>query len=31
MGLLLYELLAGQQLFGGPDYFQTLRNIARST
>jgi serine/threonine-protein kinase len=29
IGLMLYELLAGRQLFGGPDYFQTLRNIAQ--
>ncbi|HSP81654.1 MAG TPA: serine/threonine-protein kinase, partial [Myxococcaceae bacterium] len=28
IGLLLYELLAGQRLFGGADYFQTLREIA---
>ena len=28
MGLLLYELLSGQQLFSGPDYFQILRNIS---
>ncbi|XXF78839.1 protein kinase [Myxococcaceae bacterium GXIMD 01537] len=28
IGLLLYELLAGRPLFGGPDYFQTLRNIS---
>ncbi len=28
MGLLLYELLSGQQLFGGPDYFQILRDIS---
>ncbi|MFL5354751.1 protein kinase domain-containing protein [Archangium sp.] len=29
IGLMLYELLAGKQLFGGTDYFQTLRNIAQ--
>ncbi|MGZ3461592.1 MAG: GspE/PulE/PilB domain-containing protein, partial [Archangium sp.] len=29
IGLMLYELLAGQQLFGGTDYFQTLRGIAQ--
>ena len=29
IGLLLYELLAGRQLFGGADYFQTLRDIAQ--
>ncbi|WP_257457377.1 protein kinase domain-containing protein [Archangium lipolyticum] len=29
IGLMLYELLAGRQLFGGTDYFQTLRNIAQ--
>ncbi|HEX8699929.1 MAG TPA: protein kinase, partial [Myxococcaceae bacterium] len=28
MGLLLYELLSGQQLFSGTDYFQILRNIS---
>lgn len=28
IGLMLYELLAGKQLFSGPDYFLTLRNIA---
>ncbi|WP_224248596.1 protein kinase domain-containing protein [Hyalangium gracile] len=28
LGLLLYELLSGQQLFCGPDYFQILRNIS---
>lgn len=28
LGLLLYELLSGQQLFSGPDYFQILRNIS---
>ncbi|OJH36141.1 protein kinase domain-containing protein [Cystobacter ferrugineus] len=28
-GLLLYELLAGRQLFQGTDYFQTLRAIAQ--
>jgi serine/threonine-protein kinase len=28
MGLLLYELLSGQQLFSGTDYFQILRDIA---
>jgi serine/threonine-protein kinase len=26
---MLYELLAGRQLFSGPDYFLTLRNIAQ--
>ncbi|HYO66822.1 MAG TPA: protein kinase, partial [Archangium sp.] len=29
IGLMLYELLAGRQLFSGPDYFLTLRNIAQ--
>ncbi|WNG33214.1 protein kinase [Archangium violaceum] len=29
IGLMLYELLAGKQLFGGTDYFQTLRQIAQ--
>ena len=29
IGLMLYELLAGKQLFSGPDYFLTLRNIAQ--
>ncbi|QRK12218.1 protein kinase [Archangium violaceum] len=29
IGLMLYELLAGRQLFGGTDYFQTLRQIAQ--
>ncbi|HEX8438336.1 protein kinase domain-containing protein [Archangium sp.] len=29
IGLMLYELLAGKQLFGGADYFATLRNIAQ--
>jgi serine/threonine-protein kinase len=29
IGLMLYELLAGRQLFGGTDYFQTLRTIAQ--
>ncbi|HYO55779.1 protein kinase domain-containing protein [Archangium sp.] len=29
IGLMLYELLAGKQLFSGTDYFQTLRNIAQ--
>ncbi len=29
IGLMLYELLAGKQLFGGSDYFATLRNIAQ--
>ncbi len=28
LGLLLYELLSGQQLFSGSDYFQILRNIS---
>jgi serine/threonine protein kinase/CheY-like chemotaxis protein len=28
LGLLLHELLAGQQLFQGPDYFQILRDIS---
>jgi len=28
MGLLLYELLSGQQLFSGTDYFQILRSIS---
>ncbi|WP_224363759.1 protein kinase domain-containing protein [Hyalangium versicolor] len=28
LGLLLYELLSGQQLFSGPEYFQILRNIS---
>ncbi len=28
MGLLLYELLSGQQLFSGNDYFQILRSIS---
>ncbi len=28
LGLLLYELLSGQQLFSGPDYFQILRSIS---
>ncbi|MBF5044810.1 protein kinase [Aggregicoccus sp. 17bor-14] len=28
LGLLLYELLAGRQLFGDPDYFQALRAIS---
>ncbi|MFL5345286.1 MAG: protein kinase domain-containing protein [Hyalangium sp.] len=28
LGLLLYELLSGQQLFSGPDYFQIIRNIS---
>ncbi|MBN1206148.1 MAG: protein kinase [Myxococcaceae bacterium] len=28
LGLLLYELLSGQQLFCGPDYFQILRDIS---
>ncbi len=28
IGLLLYELLAGRPLFGGPDYFATLRSIS---
>jgi len=28
LGLLLYELLSGQQLFSGPDYFQILRDIS---
>ncbi|WP_434386437.1 protein kinase domain-containing protein [Melittangium boletus] len=29
IGLMLYELLAGRQLFHGADYFQTLRAIAQ--
>ena len=29
IGLMLYELLAGRQVFGGTDYFATLRNIAQ--
>jgi len=29
IGLMLYELLAGRQLFQGTDYFQTLRAIAQ--
>jgi serine/threonine-protein kinase len=29
IGLMLYELLAGRQLFCGTDYFQTLRTIAQ--
>ncbi len=29
IGLMLYELLAGRQVFGGSDYFATLRNIAQ--
>ena len=29
IGLMLYELLAGKQVFGGSDYFATLRNIAQ--
>ncbi|MET0401581.1 MAG: protein kinase, partial [Cystobacter sp.] len=29
IGLMLYELLAGRQLFQGADYFQTLRTIAQ--
>jgi serine/threonine protein kinase/CheY-like chemotaxis protein len=28
LGLLLYELLSGQQLFSGSDYFQILRDIS---
>ncbi len=28
LGLLLYELLSGQQLFNGSDYFQILRDIS---
>jgi serine/threonine protein kinase/CheY-like chemotaxis protein len=28
LGLLLHELLSGQQIFGGSDYFQILRNIS---
>ncbi len=28
LGLLLYELLSGQQLFSGPDYFQIIRDIS---
>jgi len=28
LGLLLYELLSGQQLFSGPEYFQILRSIS---
>jgi serine/threonine protein kinase/CheY-like chemotaxis protein len=28
LGLLLYELLSGQQLFSGTDYFQILRDIS---
>jgi eukaryotic-like serine/threonine-protein kinase len=28
LGLLLHELLSGQQLFGGSDYFQILRDIS---
>ncbi|MDC0710874.1 protein kinase [Stigmatella sp. ncwal1] len=28
LGLLLYELLSGQQLFSGPDYFRVLRSIS---
>jgi serine/threonine-protein kinase len=29
IGLMLYELLAGRQVFGGSDYFATLRGIAQ--
>ena len=28
LGLLLHELLAGKQLFQGPDYFQILRDVS---